>query len=426
MTVKDRLQVHLRKSFHPHQEAFIHSPAKRKIIRAGRRGGKTIGCAAKDVIAFANGKRVLYAAPTDDQVGTYWYEVKEALRELIEAKTLYVNETKHIIEVPGSKQRIRAKTAWNADTLRGDYADELTLDEYQLMCEDAWELVGAPMLLDNDGNATFIYTPPSLISSGVSKARDPRHAAKLFKEKQDDASGRWATFHFSSHDNPHISVDALREITKDMSKDSYRREILALDDDDDTSRLVCRQFDERTQLVEPFPIPVEWMRFTGHDFGPANPAALFVAQDFNSNLFVYDEYLPGPGRSTHQHVEEFKAKTAGLIVLKRIGGNQTTEDEIRQGYASHGWPIVAPKWDRINKQLEIVFGLFERNRVFITRNCVNLLTDVRNALWDVDRDGVRIDKIKNESRYHLLSCLRYVISDFTPETVVTEPKSRWE
>ena len=37
----------------------------------------------------------------------------------------------HYIELPGTKQRIRAKTAFNADTLRGDYADELLLDEFQ-------------------------------------------------------------------------------------------------------------------------------------------------------------------------------------------------------------------------------------------------------------------------------------------------------
>ena len=43
--------------------------------------------------------------------------------------------------------------------LRGDYADELILDEFQLMNEDIWDAVGAPMLLDNNGDASFhLYT----------------------------------------------------------------------------------------------------------------------------------------------------------------------------------------------------------------------------------------------------------------------------
>jgi len=161
---------------HEHQQRFIDSPAKRKVIRAGRRGGKTVGMAIAAVEAFKDGLRVLYAAPTAEQVGAFWYEVKLACHDAIEAKLLYKNESEHIIEVPGTKNRIRAKTAWNADTLRGDYGDLLIFDEYQLMSEDAWGVVGVPMLLDNNGDAVFIYTPPSLHSKSVTKASDPRHA----------------------------------------------------------------------------------------------------------------------------------------------------------------------------------------------------------------------------------------------------------
>jgi hypothetical protein len=216
---------------HPGQLAFIKSPAKRKIIRAGRRGGKTTGIAYYAVDNFLEGLRVLYAAPTQDQIERFWYEVKLSLEEPIDAKVFYKNETKRIIELPGTEQRIRAKTAWNADSLRGDYADLLIFDEWQLMNEDAWEKVGAPMLLDNNGDAVFIYTPPSANSRSVTKATDPRHASKLFKRAKADTSGRWGAFHFSSHDNPHISEEALADIVKDMTDLAYRMEILAEDID---------------------------------------------------------------------------------------------------------------------------------------------------------------------------------------------------
>jgi hypothetical protein len=172
---------------------------------------------------------VLYAAPTQDQLERFWIIVTRALEAPIEAGIYYKNETKHLVEKPGSEQRIRAKTAWNADTLRGDYADDLILDEWQLMDEDAWEYVGAPMLLDNNGNCTFIYTPPSLRSRSTSKARDPRHAAKLFKRAQADPTGRWQVFHFTSRENPFISREAIDELTVDMSALAYRMEIEAED-----------------------------------------------------------------------------------------------------------------------------------------------------------------------------------------------------
>jgi phage terminase large subunit-like protein len=101
-----------------------------------------------------------------------------------------------------------------------------------MMDETAWSEIGAPMMLDNNGNATFIYTPPSLHSRGASKARDPQHAAKLWKKAQADTTGRWAAFHFTSHDNPYISVEALSEITKDMSAFAIRQEIDAEDIDE--------------------------------------------------------------------------------------------------------------------------------------------------------------------------------------------------
>lgn len=217
---------------HPEQVRFITSPAKRKVIRAGRRGGKTVGTALIALQGFLAGRRILYAVPTQEQVDQFWFETKRALEPAIDAGHVLKNETRHLLEIPRTRIRIRAKTAWNSDTLRGDSCDLLILDEFQLMAEDAWGLVGAPMLLDNDGDAIFVYTPPSMRSLSVSKAQDKRHAAKLYKSAALDTTGRWATFHFTSHANPYLSTRALDDITGDMTALAHRQEILAEDTED--------------------------------------------------------------------------------------------------------------------------------------------------------------------------------------------------
>jgi hypothetical protein len=240
----------------PKQWDFINCDAKRIIVRAGRRGGKTHGVAERSVLRFLKGRRQLYAAPTQEQVDSFWYLVVQALMPLIEAKILYKNESLHVIEYPNTKQRIRAKTAWNADTLRGDYADDLILDEWQLMNEDAWELVGAPMLLDNDGDAVFIYTPPSLHAKGkkfVSKANDPQHASKMYKKAEAEiiakgAQSRWATFHWKSIDNGYISAKAIDELAEDMSSLAYRQEIEAEDIDEAPGALWTRDSIEKGRV----------------------------------------------------------------------------------------------------------------------------------------------------------------------------------
>ena len=74
---------------HPKQRGFIEHPAPRKVVRAGRRGGKTTGIAILAVKAFLDGRRILYATPTQEQVDRFWTEVKAALREPIAARVLY-------------------------------------------------------------------------------------------------------------------------------------------------------------------------------------------------------------------------------------------------------------------------------------------------------------------------------------------------
>ena len=237
-----------RKQPHPKQELFLNSVAKRKVIRAGRRGGKTTGVAMLAVRAFEDGHRVLYGVPTQDQADKFWYEIKSALQPAIDAGTLVKNETRRYIEEPKTERRLRCKTAFNADSLRGDYADLLIFDEYHLMHEGAWQDVGAPMLLDNNGDAVFIYTPPSRRTRHLSRADDPRHAAKLYSKAEADETGRWEAFHFTSHDNPHISAQALGELAGDMTAHSIRQEIDAEDLDDVPGALWTRQLLEDTRV----------------------------------------------------------------------------------------------------------------------------------------------------------------------------------
>lgn len=242
--------IHLKRP-HAEQRRFLRSSAPRRVIRAGRRSGKTTGLSIYAVEEFLAGHRILYAVPTAEQVARFWHEVTSALAEPIAAGIFRKNETSHIIERPGTEQRIRAKTAWSADTLRGDYCTRLILDEWQLCNEDAWELVGAPMMLDRPGSiAIFCYTPPSFRAAGTSKAHDPRHAARLFKVAAADPSGRWATFHFTSHDNPHISQQALGEITQDMSVLAHRQEILAEDLEDVPGALWTQALLDRTRVTQ--------------------------------------------------------------------------------------------------------------------------------------------------------------------------------
>jgi hypothetical protein len=336
------LDVTLRKP-HAMQHAFIESPAKRKVVRAGRRSGKTTGIAIYAVRQFLEGRRVLYATPTADQIERFWFEVTRALAEPIEHGALYKNETRHIIEVAGTETRIRAKTAWNADTLRGDYADVLIFDEWQLMNEDAWGLVGAPMLLDNNGDAVFIYTPPSLRSHSVTKAQDPMHAAKLFKRAQADATGRYATFHFTSHDNPHLDKDALEEISQDMSNVAYRQEILAEDLEDAPGALWTRDDIKRAYDMPELHSIVVGVDPSGSEHGDACGVIVCgAAKDGTLDHFYVLEDATVQGGSekwSAEVVSAYKRWKADKVVAERNFGGDMVETVIKHALDENNIPI---------------------------------------------------------------------------------------
>lgn len=204
---------------HEMQQKVLESPAKRKIICSGRRSGKTeLVASLKAIPHFLNGGRVLYGAPIASQTDVFWETINERLYPLIKAGFIYRNKTERYLEWNAERPgRIRAKTAYDADTWRGDWGDLLIYDEYAFMNPDAWEVVGAPMLLDNDGEAWFISTP-----------NRKNHFFALYTRGINEAeNGRWESFHFTSYDNPHLSQSALAEITGDMTEDMIRQEIMA-------------------------------------------------------------------------------------------------------------------------------------------------------------------------------------------------------
>ena len=220
------MRVRLRK-LHSGQKLVKESRAIRKILKPGRRWGKTTYAARDASDDFLAGERVLYAAPTQSQTDKFWFEICRAFEEPIQAKKLYIHNTKKILQIPGTETAIIAKTAWNANTLRGDYASKLILDEYQLMNEDTWKIVGAPMLLDNGGRVLFIYTPPSPESQLSSKAVDKMHAIKF--RKLNENKPEWEVFYGKSHDNPTLNRRALELIVDDMDPIAYKMEILGQD-----------------------------------------------------------------------------------------------------------------------------------------------------------------------------------------------------
>src|SRR3990167_2865069 len=205
---------------HPKQREIILSKARFKIIRAGRKGGKTTLQVEDMSFAAMGGKdrNVFYIAPTQTQARDIIWEMFR--KRLVEIATF--NEQRMEIKTPtknGGYSLIKLAGWENRENFRGKSAYKLVFDEVDTMRNFfiGWQDIFRPTLLATGGGATFIGTPQ----------KENPNLRRLEKLAETDKS--YATFHFTSLDNPYLSPIELTAI-KDEYKDnyeSYQQEVLA-------------------------------------------------------------------------------------------------------------------------------------------------------------------------------------------------------
>lgn len=179
--------------------------------------------------------------------------------------------------------------------------------------------------------------------------------------------------------------------------------------------LVHDSFDA-ADIVNDFPIPKDWLIYVGHDFGIANPAALFAAQNpVTGELFYWHEYLPGAGKSPYDHVRAWREITSGHNVIARIGGNHA-EQETRDAYTAQGWHIIEPRQRSVDEQIMRVIGLERLHKIKVFRSCKNLINEKQTFSYKLDEKYQPTNEYEDEKDMHLLAAERYLHTYFTPET----------
>lgn len=230
-----------RVSLHPGQAAIFNSPARFKIVAAGRRFGKshfaaiTLGIealrtenAAGYTLTAEHG--VYYVAPTFDQAKRImWPKLREILG-FAQTGGFIANENVNDgwLELINGR-RIYIKGADNPDSLRGIGLSYVVLDEYADMKSNVWDEILEPALMDVVGSALFIGTP-----------KGKNHFFKLFMGALEKPKMRvdgedmdfwkdWEAFHFKSVDNPFLSAAELKRQMNDprKSREVVRQELEA-------------------------------------------------------------------------------------------------------------------------------------------------------------------------------------------------------
>jgi len=219
--VEDEVQLQVK--LHHAQAEIFNSPARFKVVAAGRRFGKSWlaaylllveALADTNIDLWGNQhdlrlKEVYYVAPTFEQgKKIMWPMIKELGREVI-AETHENTATCTLI----NGRRISIKGSDRPDSLRGVGLSFVVMDEYAFMKEEVWDKILRPALSDVGGKALFIGTPEG-----------ENHFFKLFITATEEGLPQWQTWSFKSIENPTLDKNEIEAARNQLSSQIFAQE----------------------------------------------------------------------------------------------------------------------------------------------------------------------------------------------------------
>lgn len=203
---------------HNFQRNVVSNSARFKIIRAGRRSGKSTFALEEMCYTAVTGKdrNIFYICPTMVQARQIiWEALKSRLGGIGET-----NEARLEMKVPttdGGYSKIFVSGFESRENFRGLKAHLIVFDELDTMRDFfiGWQEIFRPALTDTAGRAIFIGTP---------KKENPnlRRLEKIAEVDKD-----YAFFQFRTEDNPFIPKEEIEKARQELDYSTFRQEFLA-------------------------------------------------------------------------------------------------------------------------------------------------------------------------------------------------------
>lgn len=223
----------------------------------------------------------------------------------------------------------------------------------------------------------------------------------------------------SWEDNPFLSREEIKLFSDTMSEEElearkYGRFICS-------SGLVYKEFDENVNVIDPFDVPKEWFDNISIDPGLNNPLSChWYAVDYDGNVYVIYEHFEA-GKDIDYHADKIK-QICEFLGWKRdsLGKISALIDSAAGQTTLNGVKSVAELFiDRgINVNTKVNKDVFAgiatvksylksangASRLFIFRNCPNLIREIKSYRWgEGDLPTKKDDHALDELRYYLMT-----------------------
>ncbi len=210
---------------HAGQQRVLREAKRFNVLSAGRRWRKTTLMLQVALLAALQGReRVIWGAPTYDQVRVGWREAKRAM-----GGAGKFNESRMTLTLPGGGV-IVYRSLDDPDNARGHTANGVIIDEAGDVKPEAWAEVLRPMLIDTNGWAWLIGTP---------KGRNWFWKEWAAAQSRDD-SAAWQIPTLGvaitdgglkrqphPYENPNIPFSEIEQLYRTLPERVFRQEVLA-------------------------------------------------------------------------------------------------------------------------------------------------------------------------------------------------------
>jgi len=403
-----KLEIYLNESKHQKQIEFHANPSRNRWVFGGNRTGKT-ECGAVEVVLWATRRAVEgWAVSLSRQMS----------RDITQAKILkYLNKNQiaEIVMYQGRKgspeygvidfiilsngSKITFKSCEQGrEKFQGTGLDFVWFDEEPP--EDIYEecLIRT---LDKEGSCVWATMTPL---KGKTWVYD-----KIYLNQSGDI---WAMF-MSWEDNPYLLPAEIKKMQSALSSDAlesrkYGRFM-------EGTGLVFSEFCADANVIDPFDIPSGWYNCVSIDPGYTSPTAvLWLAVDTDENVYVVADYSVAEKQVTHHAREILRiSQTLGFenpqVIIDSNATARTlgSPESVAEQFMKCGIKVDAKVDKTVIDGLMKTKGLLKNvdgiRKLFIFRNCTNLIREIKDYWWGDNERPVKRDD-------HCIDALRYFVS----------------
>jgi len=272
---------------HENQQKIHEGQALYKVVKAGKRFGKTKWALFE--ICQAAGKKpngtFWLIAPTYRQgKNIAWQELnwilpKQYIRRSVENELMKELVNGSIIKIIGAD---------NEDALRGTKLDGAVFDECAYIDSYVWEGIVHGQLLGSKteapGFAYFISSPNKTGRNWFSNFYDEA----LRKQKVDDKD--WSAHFYTIYDNPTLNKEEVEKMKADIPDDTWNLEYMA--QESDFAGQKYSEFKPESH-VSPSLYKEEWGAYRAIDWGLDHPTVVLWARVSVAEqcIYIHDEFV---------------------------------------------------------------------------------------------------------------------------------------